>query len=153
MPYKFKINTERYKNVSNLSNDHTIYLHNLFMHSINGIEFKERNLDDLRKRILFFISRYEMVDMNSSDWKSKLKKQKNDKVHLWDDILNRDVWKYVCLTGSFLSDFDINKIIERVRKDGYIKVPLINCFPGRLHSYSEFLTSLEDCYFSIEKLH
>lgn len=161
MAYKFIIHTNRYKDISiNNSNSNNINRWdigrlNAFMHAINGITYKEDNLKDLKRRVLYFCSNasyFSSENLNLEDVKWLKKWHNKNAVTFEVPFGLGETTRLVKLPNADLSLIDLDYILTALSKNGKVEIPLIRCCADRLVG-SLFTDSLNGSCIEIIKLH
>ena len=144
MAYRFTIHTDKYKDRRCSPKNWEGGTMNDYMHAINGLKFREDNLRDLRYRIYFFAGHGEYSD-EYNEWLNK--RSKRNTITYRDNMCDMDRTQKVTAYGIPQGYFNVDKVIDKVKKEGIAKIPFSYFYDGR-----QYLYNMDGCYIEIEKI-
>lgn len=148
MAYRVSINTEKYKDRRCSEKNWEPGTMNDFMHAINGWKIREDNLKELKWRIEYIACRTGYTPNDAELYERWLEKHKNkNKIKFYDKLCELERIEPVRVYGFAQGYFDINKVIDRVRKEGAAKIPFSYFYDMR-----QYIRNLDDCFILIEKV-
>lgn len=145
MPYKVIVNTDAYKDRKCSSKNWEPGTMNDFMHAINGLVLREKNLEELYWRLSFFggwAARYEDYE------KYKLwLDQKRNRITFYDNLCEFERTSDVSVYGWAQGYYEIDKVIDEVRKNGIVRVPF-----KWYYDTIQYIKNMDGCYIEIKKV-
>lgn len=149
MAYRVRIDTSMYKDRRCSEKNWEPGTMNDFMHAINGWVVRENNLKELKWRIQYIghIGGYPSNEEDFEIYKLWLERHsKKNKIIFKDKLCQMERIEPVRMYGFAQGYVNIDKIIEKVLKDGSVKIPFSSFYDKR-----QYIKNLDGCYVLIEK--
>ena len=150
MAYKFVVNTNSYKDMACSKKNWEKGTVNDFMHAINGWSIRENNLKHVEWRIGYF-GGWAALGVDGMDAWNEYKAwedghQRKNYIKFWDSMCEFDRTQQVKLYGFCQGYFDVREVIEKLRKDGSVRIMFEDYYDPR-----QFNKNMKGCYIEITK--
>ena len=150
MAYKVIINTTKYKDRRCSQKNWEPGTMNDFMHAINGWSIRENNLQELKWRINY-IAGCGACGVNEDTWCKYQewveKYQKKNYIEFMDNLCGFKRKEQVKVYGFAQGYFNVEKVIEEVKKTGKAKIPFSWFYDSR-----QYLRNMDGCFVEILKV-
>jgi hypothetical protein len=153
MPYKVSINTESYKPMRCSDKNWEAGTINDYMEALNGWSARLKNLKEVRWQIEMFHGRShreeEVWDYESNSYKPEYiawRNKKNNTITYMDKLCGFKRTSPIKVYGFAQGYFDIDKVIERLRKEGVVRIPF-----SWFYDVRQYNKNMDGCYIEISK--
>lgn len=142
MPYSVVINTDKYKLAACDKKNWEPGTVNDFMVALNGWHTTEPNLKCVRWRIQMFQGHWPFGEDGYQEWFD----QKKNKLKYMDRLCGFERTEYINPYGFKQGYFDVDKVLEQLKKEGKVQIPFKWVYDTRQYS-----KNLDGCYMEITK--
>lgn len=149
MSYRVSIDTSSYKDRKCSEKNWEPGTMNDFMHAINGWVVRENNLKELKWRLMFIghIGGHPSNAEEYEKYKLWLERHKSKNYIKFKDVLcDFARTEPVRMYGFAQGYVNIDKIIDKLRTNGSVKIPFCSFYDKR-----QYIRNLDGCYVLIEK--
>lgn len=149
MSYKVVIHTDKYRDKKCSKNNWEPGTMNDFMKAIDKWSIRERNLIELRWRINYIADKipsdvYGDMWPKYTEWIDRYKSK--NYIKFYDTLCEIERTEKVQVYGFAQGYFNIDKVIEEVRKNGTSKIPF-----SWFYDIRQYSKNMDGCYIEITK--